>query len=313
MPIEPARYRRTAIAGRRPPPGAGGPIMTDVRAQQNQAGDPADATGPSNAGIEAGHLALGHALITMVEPDRETVSAYNRWYERDHFLAGVLTGPGAFAGRRFVATRALKDLRFPETSPIARPVDDGSFIAVYWIEQDQLAAHCDWGFPEAARLAGLGRMNPNRHHVSTSYYDLVSVQGRGGQPVPAELAMHHPYQALVMVWTTTDDSGDSAAFAAAFGSALTDDDSPVGQVVSFRPYALPAPLPTMPGVAIGETIDGAVTAHACFVDAEVISNWPEIRGRIEAGADTDPATQIVLAAPFYPAVSGTDTHLDQLW
>jgi hypothetical protein len=117
----------------------------------------------------------------------------------------------------------------------------------------------------------------------------------------------------VMVWTTTDDAGDADTFAAAFGSALTDDDSPVGQVVSFRPYPLPAPLPTMPGVAIGETIEGSVLAHACFVDADVITNWPEIRGRIEAGVDTDGATQVVLAAPFYPAVSGTDTYLDQLW
>ena len=74
------------------------------------------------------HIELGHALITMIEPNRDTVRQYNRWYEHDHFLSGVLTGPGAFAGRRFVATRALKDLRFPEASALAKPLDDGSFI-----------------------------------------------------------------------------------------------------------------------------------------------------------------------------------------
>src|SRR4051794_32638066 len=135
-------------------------------------------------GGSAGQFELGHALITMIEPNRETVVAYNDWYERDHFLSGVLTGPGAFAGRRFVATRVLKALRFPPRSPVARPVDDGSFITLYWIEQGRLGAHCDWGFPEAARLAGLGRMSTDRHHVSTAYYDLVGTQKARDDGVP---------------------------------------------------------------------------------------------------------------------------------
>src|SRR3954447_23669216 len=109
-------------------------------------------------GGSAGQFELGHALITMIEPNRETVVAYNEWYERDHFLSGVLTGPGAFAGRRFVAARELKAQRSPVTSPMARPTTIGTFIALYWIERDRLEAHCDWGFPEAVRLAGLGRM-----------------------------------------------------------------------------------------------------------------------------------------------------------
>ena len=37
--------------------------------------------------------------------------------ERDHFYAGCLSGPGFFAGRRFVATRALKARRYPEAAP----------------------------------------------------------------------------------------------------------------------------------------------------------------------------------------------------
>jgi hypothetical protein len=268
----------------------------------------------SEEGTEAGRLELGHALITMVEPHKETVVAYNRWYERDHFLAGVLTGPGAFTGRRFVATRALKELRFPETSPIARPADDGSFIALYWIEADQLDAHCAWGFPEAARLAGLGRMNPNRHHVSTSYYDLVAQAGRGHRPVPAELALQHPYPGLVMIWTATSAAvGAGAEGAQSLAQALTDESSPIGQVVSFRPCDLPPPLPSMPGVAIGETIDAEVLAHACFVDGDLVAQWPKIRARIESAIAARPGTELLLVAPFFPAVAGTDTYLDQLW
>jgi hypothetical protein len=234
-------------------------------------------------------LELGHALITMIEPHRETIAAYNRWYERDHFLSGVLAGPGAFAGKRFVATRDLKQRRWPADSPVARPVEDGSFITVYWIERDQLGAHCDWGFPEAGRLAGLGRMNTDRHHVSTAYYDLVSVRARDADPVPAELALHHPYGGLVVVWT--DDDDDVAA--RILGPS-------VAQVVTFRPAVLPDPLPAMPGAVIGEP-DRDVLVHCCFID-DVDAGWPELAG-------IDP----LLVAPFVPTLPGTDTYLDQLW
>ena len=121
------------------------------------------------------HLELGHALITMIEPEPATLVEYNDWYERDHSLSGVMTGPGAFSMRRFVATRDLKALRAPADSAIARPLAEGSFIALYWFERDQLTAHAEWGFPETARLYGLGRMRTDRRHLSTAYYDLVGV------------------------------------------------------------------------------------------------------------------------------------------
>ena len=257
------------------------------------------------------HIELGHALITMVEPHRDSVVAYNRWYEHDHFLSGVLTGPGAFAGRRFAATRDLKQLRFPESTPIAQPVTNGSMIALYWIERDQLGAHCDWGFPEAARLARLGRMNGDRDHVSTAYYDLVGVAGRGTRPVPAELALHHPYKALVMIWTEATSS-EHEVWAAAVRDGLVAGDSSVGQVVTFRPIVLPPPLPMMPGVIIGGDPSRDVLAHCCFVDRDITASWPVLHDRIASLAE-EPGATLLLVAPFVPTVPGTDTYLDELW
>lgn len=244
------------------------------------------------------HIELGHALITMVEPDRETVVAYNDWYERDHFLSGVLTGPGAFAGRRFAATRALKLLRFPSLSPVARPVEDGSFITLYWIEAGQLEAHCAWGFPEAARLAEVGRMNTDRHHVSTAYYDVVATWA-DGDAVPVELALHHPYRGLVVVW----DQGSPMEKV----SALLSGDSPVDRVVSLRPIDLPEPLPAMPGVIIGEPVPSDVVVHCCFLDDDPASAWGAIEARISD------VMAPLLVAPFVPTIPGTRTYLDELW
>lgn len=262
------------------------------------------------------HIELGHALITMIEPNRDSVRQYNRWYEHDHFLSGVLTGPGVFAGRRFVATRDLKQLRWPAESPIARPVEDGSFITVYWIEHGQLAAHCDWGFPEAARLAAAGRMNTDRHHVSTSYYDLAGHTPRDTRPVPVELALHHPYDGLVMIWTTTQEA-DQEPRAAGLRAHLTDTGSPISRVVSFRPITLPEPLPAMPGVIIDDSASRAiddhdVLAHCCFIDGDVAADWPTTSGLIEK-AVAHAGLDALLVAPFIPTVPGTDRYLDELW
>lgn len=233
-------------------------------------------------------IELGHALITMIEPDPETILEYHRWYEKDHFLAGVLVGPGAFAGQRWVATRDLKAQRRPADSPVAQPVDDGSFITLYWIEKDKLSDHTDWGFPEAARFAALGRMDPRRHHVSTSYYDLVSVVARDDDSAPAELAIHRQYPGLVVVWADTGavDPADLVG-------------GPVDQVVTFRPIRLPDPLPAMPGAVMSDP-ERDIEAHLCFVD-DLSDGWP-----IEQELDA------LLIAPFIPTVPGSTRYLDQL-
>ena len=67
----------------------------------------------------------GHALITMVEPHPGHEYAYNRWYEDDHYYAGAMAMPWMYAGRRWVATRELQELRYPEKSAIAQPVGAG--------------------------------------------------------------------------------------------------------------------------------------------------------------------------------------------
>jgi len=56
-------------------------------------------------------VALGSILVSLLEPTPGSARDFNRWYERDHFYAGCMSGEHFFAGRRFVATRALKDLR----------------------------------------------------------------------------------------------------------------------------------------------------------------------------------------------------------
>ena len=48
---------------------------------------------------------LGHSMITFIEPHRDGLHEYNRWYEHDHAYASMLAAPGCFAYRRYVAPR----------------------------------------------------------------------------------------------------------------------------------------------------------------------------------------------------------------
>src|SRR3954464_16002961 len=92
-----------------------------------------------------GDVRLGSMLFTMVEPHRGHEVDYNRWYERDHFYAGCMVGPWLFARLRWVATRDLKALRFPEDSAIAKPsVRAGSYVAIYWIHEGKLDEQRAW-------------------------------------------------------------------------------------------------------------------------------------------------------------------------
>ena len=75
----------------------------------------------------------GSMLFTLVEPHRGHEVAYNRWYERDHFYAGCMIGPYQFAGKRFVATAAMKELRDPDSSEVTGEPDRGTYLGVYWV------------------------------------------------------------------------------------------------------------------------------------------------------------------------------------
>jgi len=137
-------------------------------------------------------------LFTVVDPARGSEVEYNRWYERDHFYAGCMIGPWLFAGSRWVATRDLKDLRFPESSPIARPtVAAGSFLAMYWVHEGHHDEWNRWGSRQAHWLYQNGRGFDDRTHVHTLLYTLDWVEHRDPDPVPLALALDHRYAGLV--------------------------------------------------------------------------------------------------------------------
>jgi hypothetical protein len=258
------------------------------------------------------HIELGHAMITMVEPTRDAarLREYNRWYEHDHAYSGVMVGPWAFSFGRFVATRPLKELRYPSPSTVADPIDNGSFIAFYWYLKDKVDEHFAWSFPQTQWLNEQGRMNADRDHVSTSLYDFVGSVNRPGWTVPAEVSLDHRYDGVVVAWVdraADGDVGDLQQWLLTDGlPSVVSEGSPVAQALVFSPRDFPGVPGT--GVGVGEKL-----CVAFFLQDDPRESWDAQFRKLGDAIAASCLGTVGLVAPFIPVVPGTDTYLDELW
>jgi len=261
-------------------------------------------------------IRVGSCLFTLVDPQRGHEVAYNRWYERDHFYAGCLVGPWLFAGRRWVATRTLKDLRFPEDSPLAVPVDAGSYLAIYWVHEGHHGEHFAWAIDQVVQLYKDGRGFNERKHAHTVLLHKPWSHYRDIDPVPIELALDHPYQGLAVVAVDPAEGVSTEAL----NAHLTDEALPalmagstVASMVSWS-YIEPADGPTdRAPMDLGTPAGPAARqVQMFFCDGDPAAVWPRFRdyavGLKDAGTG-----EVVFAAPFHSTIVGTDTYTDQLW
>jgi hypothetical protein len=242
-------------------------------------------------------VALGSILFTLVEPHRGHEVEYNRWYERDHFYAGCMVGPWLFAGRRFVATRDLKALRFGSDPDLFGGSDLGSYLAVYWILDGRHEEHVDWALDQVHWLHENGRMFAERDHVHTLMYRHAWTVSGG---VPAELALDHPFGGLTATLVdlapgvTVEDLG---AWVDLLGPELE---------IGFTPMPLPE------GAPVTQTsVDGYVL-NLSFSANSPAAWWTAQHDSAEK-LERDGVGRMVWTAPFIPTVPGTDRYTDELW
>jgi hypothetical protein len=259
-----------------------------------------------------GEIVLGSALFTLVEPHRGHEVAYNRWYERDHFYAGCMNGPFYFAGRRWVCTRPLKDMR-PGAPAGEAPLfgDDraGSYLALYWTPKGRFRDNTDWSTRQVHWLHANGRMFAERDHIHTLLYLYRGAVARDADGVPPELALDHPFPGLAAVVVEPAGAEDPAAEPPAVPRPELTDASPVALVLSFRGVPLPPDAPvTQPGT------DGAEhrELQLWFADTEPATWWDRV-GAYADGLAESGAGRVRWASPFIPTIPGTDTYTDQLW
>lgn len=259
---------------------------------------------------------VGSMLLTLVDPHKGYESAYNRWYERDHFYAGCMIGPYILAGSRWVATRELKDLRWPQGSPIADPWDAGSYVAIYWIEKDHYTDWDAWALPQVKKLYAEGRGFSERSHVHTAMFDQVGTGYRDVDPVAVDVALDHAYDGLVVVWLDARN-GDGAGLhetiaAGPLAELLAGSDIEIASSWVPREESKGAALRNSP-MPLGSPCGGDErVCQLFFVSGDVrqsLSGFRRYTDRLAAEGLAD----TLLVAPFLRTVVGTDMYADQLW
>lgn len=260
---------------------------------------------------------VGSMLYTLVDPNKGHEVAYNRWYERDHFYAGCMVGPWLFAGRRWVATRDLKAMRFPEDSNVAVPVDRGSYLAVYWVHEGHHQEHFQWASEQVWKLYGDDRGFGERTHAHTVLFNNPWSFYRDEDPVPIELALDHNYPGLGSVFLDRAD-GTSAEELATFLNEtafpqIMSEDSPVASVVNWDAIPRQAGMDDNAPMDLGSPTGGDERLmQMFFIDTDPRECWE----KFHAYADTvngSGLAKVTLAAPFIPTDIGTDRYTDQLW
>jgi len=257
---------------------------------------------------------LGQALFTMVDPARGHEVAYNRWYERDHIYSGCMIGPGWFAGRRWVAPKWLKELRFPDTGPVASKTEDGSYLAIYWVHAPEMEEAEAWARTQVGELYAAGRGFAEREHVHTGQYLPDSTVSAHEDGVPLELALDHDYRGLVVVMIEPADgvARDDALARIDAGPARALVDTRVVDLVSSwraKPWPADHNVPMKMGND-GGTQDRIL--QMCFLKDDPTESWQQI---IDYASDIERsgAGRVTFASPFIPTEVGTDKYTDELW
>jgi hypothetical protein len=119
-------------------------------------------------------IEIGTAIVSYIEPHPGQARAFNEWYERDHFPAAVLAGPGVFAGARFIATSECKAMR---AGTLFGDPQRGTFLAVAWVLPGKQAEWDAWVAREMETITAEGRLFPGRDHVHTAVYRFVAATG----------------------------------------------------------------------------------------------------------------------------------------
>lgn len=252
---------------------------------------------------------LGKAILSLVEPLPGQERAYNRWYEDDHAIISALACPWIFAGKRWVATRALRDLRTPDRSAVAEPVDQGCYLAAYWLLDGRYEDFLAFARPLVTeRLMPDGRMQPPRRHIFTNDHDYLGAVYRDAEGPRDVHALAYPYAGLGLQVIDAASAGERAALEA----WLKDEHLPAMLAGSPAAMALlfaaTAPARPKPGI---DWYDRRLTL-LWFLEERPEGCWQALFGAQAAAVAASGFGRVELQAPFIPTLVGTDTYVDQL-
>jgi hypothetical protein len=261
---------------------------------------------------------IGGALITMVEPNPGHEHDYNRWYEDDHFYSGAMHGPWTFAGRRWVAPKALRQRRIAVADSAVQPPDAGCYISLYWITEGHEADNERWSVVAMRdALMPFGRGFTERLHVYTAFhrYRFAAVRDKG--PMQPHLALNASFTGLVVEVIDAPTEADLPALQSWLENEHIPQflpSSPAGMVIAFTPVPFSQGRIEQPGTPAVPPPPG-VGIQLCllwFLDRDPFVCFPDtFTSHVDALAASGKGT-LRFCGPFVPTVVGTDRYVDEL-
>ena len=261
-------------------------------------------------------VALGSILVSLLEPEPGQGVAFHRWYERDHFYAGCMVGPWFFAGRRFVATRDLKALRYPERSSTIADSALGSYLALYWMHRDHHEAAERWAVDKVLWLGENGRMQGKgktvHATVHASFYRYHWAACRDEDGVPPELGLDHPFAGAVMLMSdrpegVSDEARDAWLLEEHLPALLPG--SAAALCLSLNPLELPEDSP-----AYAPRPEGFErrSLQIYFLDEDPRACWETLFAQQGASFAKAGMGEVSFAAGFIPTIPGSDRYADEI-
>jgi len=256
---------------------------------------------------------LGSILVSLLEPSSGDEIAFNRWYERDHFYSGCMVGAHFFAGRRFVATRRLKDERLPRQGSMLDDLRAGSYLALYWLLAGRHDEAVRWAVDRVRSLIDHDRMFAARRPVHAGFYRACFSVSCDPDGVPAELALDHPFAGVTLtLWEASEER-----LVERLAASLERDWLPASMAgagpslcLGLRPEPLPDDAPS--------NVDRAEHPERRILVLGFHSQDPGVSscdwaGRLCTRVEDAGLGRLLLSAPFIPTVPGTDRYTDELW
>jgi hypothetical protein len=263
-------------------------------------------------------VAIGGALITMVEPHAGHEHAYNRWYEDDHFYSGAMHGPWSFAGRRFVAPRALRDRRAVVASSAVRPPDAGCYISLYWTTRGHEEDNERWSYVAMNEaLMPHGRGFTERTHVYTAFHRYRFGLVRDPGSMKPHLALDARFAGLLVEIVDAPSSAELEGLE----TWLRDDHlpgflagSPAAMVLAFTPVPFTQGRIEQPGTPAVQPPEG-VGKQLCllwFLDRDPHELDDRTLRAHHDGIAAQGSGALRFSGPFIPTDVGTDRYVDEL-
>jgi hypothetical protein len=245
--------------------------------------------------------------------------------------------PWIQAGRRFVATRELQLLRYPEDSFIAQPVTAGCYIHLYWITSHHVEDHEAWTRSTNVELTKQGRRVEERDHVFTAFQGYRGAAYRDNRGPRDIHTLDYPYDGMVLEVLDAHpgvarDALESWVFESYLPWVQRDAESGVAQSLVFVMRGVDGSTATSGTKAdVEATATGGGDAQITRPQRGFAIPFPERRITICHFLDEDPRIdwdrqfagngarveaaglgRLELCAPFIPVLHGTDRYVDEL-